>query len=79
MSEGASGDGVRALQTALRACYNADISTDGQFGPKTKAALKRAQASAGTTADGIYGPKTRDALKWPSRMHDTPKGCNRLT
>ncbi|MFC9897742.1 peptidoglycan-binding protein [Nocardia sp. NPDC127579] len=79
LAEGSSGKAVTSLQTALKRCYGADISVDGQFGPRTKSALKSAQRTAGAGSDGIYGPETREKLKWPSQMQDTDKGCNRLT
>jgi N-acetylmuramoyl-L-alanine amidase len=37
-------------------------SADGDFGPRTKAALVRFQKSWRLEADGTYGPKTRAAL-----------------
>lgn len=53
---GSRGEDVRTLQRAL------GISSDGNFGPLTEAALKRAQASRGLLADGICGPATWLAL-----------------
>ncbi|KAF4409018.1 MULTISPECIES: peptidoglycan-binding protein [Streptomyces] len=54
--------GVLALQVSLNQCYGQGILEDGDFGPVTERALKRAQAAAGTTVDGVYGPYTRDAM-----------------
>lgn len=65
LREGDSGSGVIALQQALNKCYNAGLSTDGKFGPKTRSALISAQKNAGTGADGIFGPDTRAKLEWP--------------
>lgn len=79
LSEGSSGSAVSALQVALKQCYGADIAVDGQFGSRTKSALRSAQSKAGVGADGVYGPNTRNALKWFTTMHGDPKGCNRLT
>lgn len=70
---GDRGDGVKQLQSTLVECYNESLARDGDFGSRTEAALKRAQASAHTTADGIYGPDTRRAIKHPY-LGDSPCG-----
>jgi len=68
--QGTSGDGVRALQRDLNACYLAPngktlLTVDGDFGALTKDAVKYAQTKAGLTdIDGYYGPNTRKALLW---------------
>ena len=55
MRRGEVGNEVRALQRTLNNCYGASLSVDGEFGPKTEAALKNAEASIyGQTVDGIY-------------------------
>jgi peptidoglycan hydrolase-like protein with peptidoglycan-binding domain len=55
MSHGATGGGVRALQQSLNRCYGESLSVDGQFGPRTQAALSRAQQQHGfTTGLGRY-------------------------
>jgi peptidoglycan hydrolase-like protein with peptidoglycan-binding domain len=55
MSYGATGGGVRALQQSLNRCYGENLSVDGQFGPRTQAALSRAQQRHGfTTGLGRY-------------------------
>ncbi len=51
-SEGAGGNAVARLQSALH------LTTDGDFGPQTEAAVKRLQARNGLTVDGIVGPAT---------------------
>lgn len=53
---GSKGEEVKALQNFL------GITADGDFGPKTEAAVKEWQAANGLTADGIVGPKTMDAM-----------------
>lgn len=52
LRQGAAGEDVRVLQRAL------GITADGDFGPKTKAAVEAFQRSHGLVADGIVGPKT---------------------
>lgn len=75
LREGNSGVAVIALQRALNKCYNAGLSDDGKFGPKTRSALVSAQKAAGTGADGIFGPDTRAKLKWPF-YKDRPENGN---
>jgi peptidoglycan hydrolase-like protein with peptidoglycan-binding domain len=47
---------IKRLQSAL------DVSSDGEFGPKTESAVRRLQASHGLTVDGVVGPDTWAAL-----------------
>jgi peptidoglycan hydrolase-like protein with peptidoglycan-binding domain len=47
-----SSDAVSRLQSALH------LSTDGNFGPETEAAVRRLQARHGLTVDGVVGPAT---------------------
>jgi len=48
MKQGDKGDEVLALQLALKFCYDQNgLTTDGVWGAKTTAALKKAYASAG--------------------------------
>lgn len=61
LQRGSKGTQVRALQQALNA-QGARLKVDGDFGPKTQAAVRHFQASRGLVADGIVGPRTRDAL-----------------
>jgi len=56
LRRGAKGEWVVKLQEAL------DISADGDFGPKTEAALKAFQDANGLEPDGIAGPVTYRAL-----------------
>lgn len=53
---GDKGENVKILQKAL------GVTVDGDFGPKTEAAVKSFQKSKGLIADGIAGPKTFAAL-----------------
>jgi putative chitinase len=52
---------VTLLQTKLNAA-GYQVSTDGDFGPGTDAAVKQFQATKGLTADGIVGPTSWAAL-----------------
>lgn len=56
LQQGMEGDDVKALQRKL------GVTADGDFGPKTKAAVVKFQKANKLTADGIVGPKTRAAL-----------------
>lgn len=60
---GASGSGVRELQTRLRA-FDQRLHVDGVFGPRTERATRLAQRRLGAyPADGIVGPITKRALE----------------
>lgn len=73
---GATGDAVRRLQTLL------GVPTDGQYGPKTAAAVTAYQRGQGLTPDGITGPRTWGALAMrlidrllaPQRPEEVPDG-----
>ena len=56
MSLGSKGGDVARLQAAL------GITVDGEFGPKTEAAVRAFQGLHDLEADGVVGPKTRAAL-----------------
>ncbi|MFP2930115.1 peptidoglycan-binding domain-containing protein [Pyxidicoccus sp. 3LG] len=58
LKRGASGPSVKALQQALAGAGFSPGAVDGQFGPKTEAAVKSFQRAKGLVADGIVGPKT---------------------
>lgn len=59
---GAAGDQVRALQGALRYLGHNPGLIDGDFGPKTRTAVRNFQKAAGLYVDGEAGPKTLSAL-----------------
>jgi hypothetical protein len=81
MRYGEVGNEVRALQRTLNECFGAALSVDGEFGPKTQAALRAAESRMGTwyTVDGIYSASS-DNWKddaWNFRHHgirDDPNG-----
>jgi peptidoglycan hydrolase-like protein with peptidoglycan-binding domain len=62
------GPAVEALQHLLRH-HGQNIAADGQFGPKTAAAVKAFQQSKGLAADGKAGPQT-----WPAVIITVRKG-----
>ena len=56
LKKGCKGDEVKTLQKLL------GVAVDGDFGPKTEAAVIAFQKAHGLDADGIVGPKTWAAL-----------------
>ena len=65
LSRGSHGNVIRALQTLLnegRGDFAPDTApplvVDGDFGPKTEAAVRGTQSMANTAADGIVGLQT---------------------
>jgi peptidoglycan hydrolase-like protein with peptidoglycan-binding domain len=79
LRQGSKGSAVVQLQNLLRnKGYN--IAADGDFGPKTAAAVKQFQASKGLVADGIVGPKTWAALRGGGVSNPgTPAGGKQVT
>jgi hypothetical protein len=62
LRQGSCGTAVRDLQLRLTAAGFPTGGADGEFGEKTKAAVKRYQRAKGLTVDGIVGRKTWAAL-----------------
>ncbi len=63
---GASGDGVRCLQTALADAGHFSGQVDGQFGDSTLAAARAYQAAEDLFVDGVVGRETALSLDiWP--------------
>jgi len=65
---GSKGPQVVCLQTAL-----GGLTADGNFGPKTKAAVVAWQKTMGLVPDGIFGAKSRAA--WSGTTVTPPSGC----
>jgi peptidoglycan DL-endopeptidase CwlO len=63
---GSRGPAVARVQRAL------GIRADGEFGPKTKRAVRAFQKRHGLLADGVVGPKTRRAL-FAAKARPKPK------
>lgn len=59
---GSVGGHVRAVQALLNANLNAGLSIDGEYGPKTAAAIKKFQSVKKLSPDGIVGKDTWAAL-----------------
>jgi GH25 family lysozyme M1 (1,4-beta-N-acetylmuramidase) len=60
--KGNEGNHVKQLQAALNASGHKAGSVDGDFGPKTEAAVRKFQDKHDLKVDGIYGPKTKAKL-----------------
>ena len=56
------GSKIRRIQRRLDALGFGPIAVDGEFGPKTDAAVRRFQKARGLAVDGVVGPKTQAAL-----------------
>ncbi len=78
--EATGGDAVAELQSALH------LAADGDFGPKTEAAVRRLQARHGLSVDGVVGPATwgvigvhgRETLTPPPSALPQPRKRSRL-
>jgi len=62
LARGDKGSNVTKLQQMLAAAGCDPGGIDGDFGPKTQAAVKRFQAAHQLATDGVVGPKTLAAL-----------------
>lgn len=61
LAKGSKGEAVRELQSALNS-RGAGLAVDGDFGPKTDAAVRAFQRANSLAVDGIVGPETWGAL-----------------
>jgi hypothetical protein len=62
VSNGTTGDAVRAVQKLLSAKYGYALAVDGICGAQTVQAIKDFQSAYGLAADGIVGSQTWQAL-----------------
>ena len=64
LRKGSTGTDVKTLQELLNqlAIVTSSLEVDGDFGPKTEAAVKAFQKKADIKQDGIYGEETHKAL-----------------
>ena len=71
---GDTGNGVKALQAALRYCWGQSLGSsgiDGSYGSHTQTAVENVQRElnqdqgAGLTVDGKWGPQTRRYTEYP--------------
>ena len=76
LRNGTTGPGVEDLQKKLAAAGFDPGPLDGEFGPKTQAAVRAFQQAKGLQVDGIVGPETRGALMGQPAQPTgpTPKG-----
>lgn len=62
LKSGSSGDDVKVLQSLLNylpaSITGPDLVVDGDFGPKTQAAVKKLQTYFGLSSDGVVGKNT---------------------
>lgn len=67
MGWGADSPAVTALQQSLNTCYRTVIGTplrvDGEFGSRTRTALRTVQRHVHVRRDGIYGPQTALSMR----------------
>jgi peptidoglycan hydrolase-like protein with peptidoglycan-binding domain len=75
LRRGDRGDDVKMLQGLLQQRGYDVGPLDGQFGPKTEAALKAFQRANGLTADGIFGPRTAPKLGVLHGTTSSPMGA----
>ncbi|WUV84518.1 peptidoglycan-binding protein [Streptomyces sp. NBC_01476] len=61
MSQGQTGEAVRAVQYLLNA-HGSALTVDGDFGPATNTAVRSFQSGHGLAVDGVVGPATWGAL-----------------
>ena len=54
---------IRLLQLFLNWCMWSGLASDGQYGPKTRDAVKAFQKEYGLKADGLFGEKSLKAAK----------------
>ena len=66
LERGDTGEGVRVLQQALNACYDARLTVDGIFGDKTAAAMRKAWDRESDFDEDEYNEYIRERMLWPN-------------
>lgn len=74
LRHGSKGEDVKALQNVLNALGFHAGPEDGDFGPRTEAAVKAFQRQAGVTVDGKVGPETWGALHGEFQVERPERG-----
>lgn len=75
LRENAKGDQVKKLQEVLKTLGYYPYSVDGDFGPKTTAAVKAYQKAKGLAQDGVFGPVTCGKLKETTKTNAEQTGA----
>jgi len=75
LERGETGDAVADLQRQLRALNYYQGNIDGDYGPRTEAAVIDFQRSQGLTVDGIVGPATAAALDSAATRSASPQAA----
>lgn len=68
LRQGARGDAVSAMQTALNNNPGQSLKVDGDFGPNTARAVRGFQATNGLAVDGVVGQNTLAAIERGARV-----------
>jgi peptidoglycan hydrolase-like protein with peptidoglycan-binding domain len=81
--QGVNNWGVYKLQVAMNICYanviGAQLTQDGDFGPRTRAALVKVQQSHQISADGQYGPQTARTMRHVNQRSNGSIFCRTLS
>jgi lysozyme len=78
LKKGSEGPDVKRLQELLVAAGQR-ITVDGDFGPRTEAAVRAFQKDRRLAVDGVVGPKTWAALRPRRAPRPTPAGKRSLS
>src|SRR5947209_7262894 len=74
LQEGSTGDQVIQLQSKLKSLGFDPGAVDGDFGPKTTAAVIAFQQSKGLSAEGVVGQQTLSAMQLVLSAPDSEPG-----
>ncbi len=68
---------VRWIQHALNQVTGATLAVDGDYGPRTREAVRRFQQNRGLAVDGVVGPQTDATLRLALGHADRPTTSDR--